>query len=60
LNEAAGQALDAMLNWMRSSYSLDRQTALAVASPVLDLHITQVVNGVWGVHATLPRDFDGA
>jgi acetamidase/formamidase len=60
LNEAAGQALDAMLNWMQALYSLDRQTALAVASPVVDLHLTQVVNGVWGVHATLPRDLEGA
>jgi len=28
--------------------------ALAMASPVLDLRITQVANQSWGVHALLP------
>lgn len=57
LNEASAQALDAMLDWLRQLYDLDRAAALALASPVVDLHVTQVVNQVWGVHAVLP---DGA
>ena len=57
LNEASAQALDAMLTWMTSLYGLDRATALALASTVVDLRVTQVANTVWGVHAVLP---DGA
>ena len=54
LNEAMAQALDAMLTWMQDLYQLDRATALAVASPTVDLRVTQVANGVWGVHAVFP------
>ncbi|MFI9387960.1 acetamidase/formamidase family protein [Kutzneria sp. NPDC052558] len=57
LNEASAQALSAMLDWMAVGYGVDRTTALALASPVVDLRITQVANQVWGVHAVLP---DGA
>ena len=54
LDEAMGDALDAMLTWMQSLYGLDKAAALALASPVVDLRITQVANDVWGVHAVLP------
>lgn len=53
LNEAMGDALDAMITWMQSLYGLSRAAALAVASPIVDLRITQVANDVWGVHALL-------
>jgi acetamidase/formamidase len=53
LNAAAGDALDAMLTWMQASYGVSRALALALASPVLDLRITQVANQFWGVHAVL-------
>ena len=56
LNEATGQALSAMLDWMQSLYDLDRSTALALASPTVDLRVTQVANGTWGVHAALAYD----
>ncbi len=56
LNEATGQALSAMLDWMQSLYGVDRSTALALASPSVDLRITQVANGTWGVHAALGYD----
>jgi acetamidase/formamidase len=57
LNEAMYQALGAMLTWLQADYGLaNRATALAVASPVLDLRITQVVNQTWGVHAVVPWD----
>ncbi len=56
LNEATGQALSAMLDWMQSLYGVDRGTALALASPSVDLRITQVANGTWGVHAALAYD----
>jgi acetamidase/formamidase len=54
LNEATADALDAMIVWMQMLYGLDKVTALALASPVVDLRITQVANGTWGVHAVLP------
>jgi acetamidase/formamidase len=54
LNEAMADALDAMLTWMQSLSGLDKAAALALASPVVDLRITQVANDVWGVHAVLP------
>jgi acetamidase/formamidase len=57
LNEASAQALDAMLTWMTSLFGLERATALALASSTVSLRVTQVANGVWGVHALLP---DGA
>jgi acetamidase/formamidase len=54
LNTAMGDALDAMLTWLQASYGVDKATALALASPVLDLRVTQVVNQSQGVHALLP------
>jgi acetamidase/formamidase len=54
LDEAMGDALEAMLIWMQSRYGLTRTAALALASPTVDLRITQVANDVWGVHALLP------
>lgn len=54
LNEAMAQALDAMLGWMQVLYGLDKPAALALASPSVDLRVTQVANEVWGVHALLP------
>jgi acetamidase/formamidase len=54
LNEAMAQALDAMLGWLRVLFDVDKPTALALASPTVDLRVTQVANQVWGVHAVLP------
>jgi len=53
LDEAMFVALDAMLDLMRELHGLERREALALASLVVDLRITQVVNGVRGVHALL-------
>jgi acetamidase/formamidase len=56
LNAASAEALGAMLTWMQNLYGLERTTALAVASAVVDLRVTQIANEVWGVHAVLARD----
>jgi acetamidase/formamidase len=56
LDEAMVQSVDAMLDLMEREYGLERREALALASLVVDLRVTQVVNGVVGVHAVLPRD----
>ncbi|GAA4226904.1 acetamidase/formamidase [Streptosporangium album] len=55
LNEASAQALDAMLGWIQSLFEVDRATALALASPAVNLRVTQMANQVWGVHAVLPE-----
>ena len=56
LDEAAAKAIDAMLELMGRELSLDRREALAFASVVVDLRVTQLVNGVQGVHAVLAHD----
>ena len=55
LNEAAMLALEGMLDWMGELFGHNRTEALAMASLVVDCHITQIVNGVRGVHALLPH-----
>lgn len=55
LNEATYLALEAMITLMQSQYTLSRNHAVALASLVVDLRITQIVNGVRGVHAVLPH-----
>lgn len=54
LDEAMANALEAMLGWMGELYGLSRPDALALASVAVDLRVTQVVNGIQGVHALLP------
>jgi acetamidase/formamidase len=41
---------------MEREHGLERGQALALASVVVDLRVTQVVNGVLGVHAVLRDD----
>ena len=55
LDEAAAIALDAMLELMTRTHGVSRPDALALASVVVDLRVTQIANGVWGVHAVLPH-----
>lgn len=47
-------ALGGIVDLMEQRYDVSRREALALASVVVDLRITQVVNGVVGVHAVLP------
>lgn len=57
LDEAAGWAAKNMLQWLQTLLSLDRGSAVALASNCMDLRISQVVNrGVVGVHAFVPFD----
>ena len=56
LDEAAVFAVEAMLDLMQRELDLERADALALASVVVDLRVTQLVNGVKGVHAVLPHD----
>jgi acetamidase/formamidase len=56
LDRAAEIALEGMLDLMQREHGLDRRDALALASVVVDLRVTQLVNGVCGVHAVLRHD----
>ncbi len=56
LDEAAAVAIDGMLDLMGREHGLERREALALASVVVDLRVTQVVNGAQGVHARLAHD----
>ena len=56
LDEAAALAVDGMLALMAREHGCDRREALAFASAVVDLRVTQLVNGVRGVHAVLRHD----
>jgi len=53
LDVAAGLATETMLDLMERELGVDRKRALALASVAVDLHVTQVVNDVKGVHAVL-------
>ncbi|MCD8511198.1 MAG: acetamidase/formamidase family protein [Bacillus sp. (in: Bacteria)] len=55
LNEATAMALNEMVNFMCELYKVSKEEATALASVAVDLRITQVVNGVKGVHALLPH-----
>lgn len=56
LDEAAAVAIDAMLDLMVREHGLERADALALASLVVDVRVTQLVNNARGVHAVLPHD----
>jgi acetamidase/formamidase len=59
LDEAALIALEAMVELMIDDYGLERHQAVGLASIVVDLRITQLVNRVRGVHAVLPPGIIG-
>jgi acetamidase/formamidase len=55
LDEAGNDALGDMLDLLGERFQIERKEALALASVAVDLRVTQVVNGVFGVHALLPH-----
>lgn len=55
LDDATYSALEAMFALIQKQYQLERLDAIALASLTVDLHVTQIVNGVVGVHAVLPH-----
>ena len=56
LTAAAWKANEGMLDLLEREHGLDRREALALASVVVDLRVTQLVNGVLGAHAVLRDD----
>ncbi|TKV29855.1 acetamidase [Arthrobacter sp. NamB2] len=59
LNRATAEALGAMLTWLQQLHGVERKVALALASSVVDLRVTQIANHTWGVHAVLAIDAVG-
>jgi acetamidase/formamidase len=55
LEEAMYLALEGMVQLIDEMYQVGRTQALALASVTVDMRITQIVNGVRGVHAVLPH-----
>jgi len=56
LNIAARTALEAMHDLMVEKRNVTRADAVALASVVVDLRITQIANKTFGVHAVLAHD----
>jgi acetamidase/formamidase len=56
LDVATEQAVATMLDLMQRGLGASRSECLALASVAVDLRITQIVNGVRGVHAVLRDD----
>lgn len=55
LDNASLKALQAMTTLLGLRYGMTTQEALVMASVAVDLRVTQIVNGVQGVHAVLPK-----
>ncbi|WP_409250831.1 acetamidase/formamidase family protein [Bacillus sp. SCS-153A] len=55
LDRAMWMAMNEMLDLMTGLYNISRSEANAYATLVVDLRITQIVNGKKGVHAFLPH-----
>lgn len=55
LNIAAANALRDVIRRTAQTFDISKEEAAALASAVVDLRVTQVVNGVKGVHALLPE-----
>jgi acetamidase/formamidase len=56
LDLAAEQAIATMLDLMERELGIERGYAMALGSVAVDLRVTQIVNGVKGVHAVLRDD----
>jgi acetamidase/formamidase len=55
LDEAARRATKEMIDYLTEERGLSRDDAYMLTSAAADLHVTQVVDGVKGVHAMLPK-----
>ena len=55
LDEAARMATREMIDYLVSERGLSRDDAYMLTSAAVDLHVTQLVDGVKGVHATVAK-----
>ena len=59
LDHAARQALRDMIDWITALTGVSREEAYSLSSFAVDLHVTQTVNNVKGVHAMIDRSIVG-
>ena len=59
LDEAARRATREMIDYLTTERGLFRDEAYMLTSAAVDLHVTEVVDGVKGVHAMLPKAIFG-
>ncbi len=55
LDDAARQCLKEMISWIIALTGIHKDEAYSLCSFACDLHVTQTVNNVKGVHAMLPK-----
>ena len=55
LNQAAKIATREMLNFIVETKHMSRDDAFMLMSAAMDLHVTEIVDGIKGIHATLPK-----
>lgn len=55
LDDAARQALHEMIEWITVMTGISKDEAYALSSFAVDLHVTQTVNNVKGVHAMIEK-----
>ena len=55
LDEAAKIGTREMINWIVEMKGISRDDAYLLASAAMDLRVTQVVDGVKGIHAVIPK-----
>jgi acetamidase/formamidase len=60
LDEAARRAAREMIDYLTTERGLSRDDAYMLTSAAVDLRVTQVVDGVKGVHAMLPKSIFGS
>jgi acetamidase/formamidase len=56
LDDAARQALREMIDWITALTKIPKDEAYSLCSFAVDLHVTQTVNNIKGVHAMIDRD----
>jgi acetamidase/formamidase len=55
LDDAARQAIREMIDWIITLTGIEKDEAYTLCSIAVDLHVTQTVNNVKGVHAMLAK-----
>jgi acetamidase/formamidase len=55
LDDAARQALSEMIGWLSTLTGISKDEAYSLSSLAVDLHVTQTVNNIKGVHAMIDK-----
>ena len=56
IDNAVKIALRETIKFMTNEYDIHRDDGYTICSLAVDLRVTQIVNGVKGVHAMLPKN----